>query len=37
MKRSMLALVPAVAAIAAAGCGTTGATHYAQQALHTSR
>ena len=29
MKRSMLALVPAVAAIAAAGCGTTRATQYA--------
>jgi predicted lipoprotein with Yx(FWY)xxD motif len=29
MKRSMLALVPGVAAIAAAGCGTTSGTHYA--------
>ena len=31
MKRSMLALVPAVAAIAVAGCGSTGATHYANK------
>ena len=29
MKRSILSLIPAVAAIAAAGCGTTGGSHYA--------